>query len=136
MHRAGPSINRWNKVRSELRGKWENRFRCLPTRRTYHFNWRAKFPVGHQRVKMSLQSCCGRLLKVMKKNQQEGGKNGVGAAAPRPAADGSLQPPQPCWEPAQRSPESGERHRDKEVRADFFFFAPPWETRLAEGFIF
>lgn len=55
-----------------------------------------------------------------RKNQQEGGEKGIVAAAPRRAADGSLQPPQRRWEPAQRSPEAGDRHRDKEVWVDFF----------------
>lgn len=42
----------------------------LPTRRTYHFNWRRQFPVEHQHVKMRLRSCCGRLFKVIKNRKK------------------------------------------------------------------
>lgn len=75
---------------------------------------------------MPLQSCCRRLFTVISTRGRERTeeKNGGGVAAEsRPAADGSLQPRQRSAAGTRRTePETGKRHRDKEVWEIFFFF--------------
>lgn len=85
---------------------------------------------------MPLQSCCRRLFTVISTRGRERTeeKNGGGVAAEsRPAADGSRS----AAGTRRTEPETGKRHRDKEVWEFFFFFlAAPWETLRAKGFIF